>query len=67
MRFLLRLPIIRSFTKRHLLFPIVVVLAVIGVLSQGALQPEQPADAMQEGGLGEAVSRPSGPDLEKTR
>ena len=46
MRVLLRLPIIRFLHERDLLFPIVVVLAVIGVLSEGfefILQP-QPVD-----------------------
>ena len=71
MRFLLQLPVVRSLHKRQLLFPVVVVLVIVGVLAQGALEQSPPAEAVQETSVTEPVpvAVPRAlirPDLEKT-
>ncbi len=68
MRYLLRLPGVRTLHKRQLLFPTIVLVVVAGVLAQGTLERSEP-----EPGASEPGERPAPPpriavraDLEKT-
>ena len=72
MQFLLKLPIVRTLHERQLLFPAVLALVVAGVLAQGLLGQDGPAQAAQESGLSAPPPIPEIPrfvgraDLEKT-
>ena len=68
MRFLLRLPGVRTLHKRHLLFPTVVLVIVAGVLAQGTLTRSEPDPVDAESNARQPpASRPVlRADLEKT-
>ena len=69
MRFFLQLPIVGRLHAKRLLFPVIVLLAVAGVLAHGALRGEAPAEEVPAPSAAEPV-RPTfpmlRPDLEKT-
>ena len=67
MRFLLRLPVIRSLHQRQLLFLIVVVSAVSLVLAQGVLQQGESAQALQGLQDSQSVEPPEASQVEVSR
>ena len=67
MKFLLRLPVVRTLHQRQLLFPVVVLIVVAAVLVEGTLDQSRPAQANQESSFDEPAPRPVlRSDLEKT-
>ena len=67
MKFLLRLPGVRTLHQRQLLFPAIVVIVVAAVLLEGTLERSQPAEANEESSFDEPVPRPViRSELEKT-
>ncbi len=69
MRFFLQLPIVGRLHTKHLLFPVIVLLAVAGVLAHGALNGEAPAEEVPAPAAAAPVRATFPtlrPDLEKT-
>ncbi len=67
MKFLLRLPVVRTLHQRQLLFPAVVVIVVAAVLLEGTLERSRPAEANEESSFDEPAPRPViRSELEKT-
>ena len=66
-KFLLRLPVVRTLHQRQLLFPVIVVIVVAAVLLEGTLERSRPAEANEESSFDEPVPRPViRSELEKT-
>lgn len=66
---ILRIPVIGTLHERQLLFPVLVVLVVLGVLLQGALKPDRSVEASSDDELSLPLLPPPvprRPDLEKT-
>ena len=66
-KFLLRLPVVRTLHQRQLLFPAIVVIVVAVVLLEGTLERSRPAEANEESSFDEPAPRPViRSELEKT-